>query len=97
MKSKKEYKLIDGNFKPSEAIHILFTLFNSKINYHNLQSFKITELAGSKFENHKSRADELKEDYLKIKKIINQASEQGCDLKIKSTIEIKPITPDNID
>lgn len=91
MATRKKYKLIDGNFKPSEAVNILFALFNSKINYHNLESFRIQELINTNFEHHDQRAKELKNDYLLIKKQINEASEQGCHLSIKSNVEIELI------
>lgn len=36
----KEFKLIDGQFSPDEAKNILMSLFNNKIDYHQLESFR---------------------------------------------------------
>ena len=41
MKKIEKYKLIEGQFSPSDSINILFALFNSKINFHQLEAFRI--------------------------------------------------------
>ena len=39
MENKLTIKLIEGNFLPNEAGKVLFSLINSKIDYHNLEHF----------------------------------------------------------
>lgn len=87
------YKLIEGQFSPSDSINMLFALFNSKINFHQLESFRIQETnsLNNGFNQHEQRAVELKEAYLLMKAIVNNASEENMDLEIHGSIEIKPI------
>ncbi len=93
MTESEKYKLIEGQFSPSDSINILFALFNSKINFHQLESFRLQELSGSynRFNQHEQRALELKESYLLMKAIVNNASNNNLDLEINGSIEIKPI------
>jgi hypothetical protein len=88
-----KYKLVEGQFSPSDSINILFALFNSKINFHQLESFRIQESSSlnNGFNQHEQRAVELKEAYLLMKAIVKNASEHNMDLEIHGNIEIKPI------
>ena len=88
-----KYKLVEGQFSPSDSINILFALFNSKINFHQLESFRIQESSSlnNGFNQHEQRAVELKEAYLLMKAIVNNASKENMDLEIHGNIEIKPI------
>jgi hypothetical protein len=97
MKKVQKYKLVEGQFTPSDSINILFALFNSKINFHQLESFRIQETSGLKnrVNHHEQRALELKEAYLLMKAIVNNASENNMDLEIHGSIEIKPIKRNN--
>lgn len=93
MDNLKQYKLVEGQFSPSDSINVLFALFNSKINFHQLESFRIQETnsLNNGFNQHEQRAVELKEAYLLMKAIVNNASEENMDLEIHGSIEIKPI------
>ena len=93
MSSVKNYKLVEGQFSPSDATNILFALFNSKINFHQLESFRIQE---KNFKNrdsikHEERVEELKEAYKFFKTLINEASDENMDLEIHGTIILKPV------
>ncbi len=87
------YKLIEGQFTPSDSINILFALFNSKIKFHQLESFKIQErnINNKSFIQHENRIVELNESYLLLKSMVKMASDKNMDLEIHGNIEIKPI------
>lgn len=87
------YKLVEGQFSPSDATNILFSLFNSKINFHVLESYRIQE---NNYKNrshikHDERAAQLREAYAFMKSIITDASNNNMDLEIHGTIIIKPV------
>jgi hypothetical protein len=83
-----EFKLIDGQFYPKEALHVLISLFNSKINYHQLESFSNHIRLGSDLAVSESRVDALRESIDGIKQIIKVAGANGKQLKIQSTVQI---------
>ena len=93
MSSVKNYKLVEGQFSPSDATNILFALFNSKINFHQLESFRIQERNFKNRDNikHEERVEELKEAYKVLKALINEASDENMDLEIHGTIILKPV------
>lgn len=88
MIEKSNHKLIDGKFSANEAGKILFTLINSKINYHNLDAFISQEREGKISTKQNKRIKELTEVNTAIKKIIDYANKQKLQLQINSNIEI---------
>lgn len=93
MSKVQSYKLIEGQFSPSDATNILFALFNSKINFHQLESFRIQEKNYVNRESirHEERVQELKEAYKYLKNIVNEASNEDMDLEIHGTIIMKAV------
>ena len=93
MSKAQNYKLIEGQFSPSDATNILFALFNSKINFHQLESFRIQERNFKNRDNikHEERVEELKEAYKFLKTLINEASNDNMDLEIHGTITLIPV------
>lgn len=91
MTQQHSFKLIDGKFKPSEARSLLFTLINSKINFHSLESFGITIRTGGDTSFHERRIKELSQTHVDIKKVINYSEEHNLNLKINGVIEIELI------
>lgn len=89
MKKQQTFKLIDGEFEPSEAKSILFTLVNSKINFHSLESFGITIRNNGDTSVHKKRIEELTQTNSEIHKLIDFASKNNKILKINGLIEIE--------
>nr|WP_315145615.1 hypothetical protein [uncultured Flavobacterium sp.] len=83
-----EFNLIDGQFYPNEALHVLISLFNSKINYHQLESFSNHIRHGSDLAVSESRVEALRESIEGIKQIIKVAGANGKQLKIQSTVQI---------
>ena len=91
MEKQKTFKLIDGEFAPSDARNILFALVNSKINFHSRESFGITIRTSGDTSFHEKRIKELTQTNVEIKKVMDYANENQLRLKIEGTIEIKLI------
>jgi hypothetical protein len=83
-----EFKLIDGQFYPNEALHVLISLFNSKINYHQLESFSNHIRHGSDLSLSENRVQSLRDSIEGIKEVIKLAGENGKQLKIQSVVQI---------
>lgn len=83
-----EFKLIEGQFNPDEAKNILLSLFNSKINYHQLDSFSNQIRNGNVATNSQNRILSLSESIENIKVIIAEANLSGKQVKIEGIIHI---------
>ena len=88
MQDEYEFKLIDGQFYPKEAMNVLMSLFNSKIDYHQLESFSNQIRNGSDVSSIQNRIQSLKNSMESIKAIIKEADENGKQLKIEGVIQI---------
>ena len=91
MGKSKEYQLISGQFKPSDSINILYALFDSKIKFHQLESFRIQEKNSGNTEFHEKRIGELNKTYAAVKEVIRKASNANKNLEIKCNIEISTV------
>ena len=93
MNNVQNYKLVEGQFSPSDATNILFALFNSKINFHELESFRIQEqnYSNRDYIKHDERVVQLRQAYSYLKTIITDASNDNMDLEIHGTVIIKPV------
>ena len=91
MKSEHSFKLIAGKFMPQEARSILFTLVNSKINYHTMESFGITERTSGDTSFHEKRIKELSKANVGIRKVLDYADKNNIHLSITGDISIKLI------
>jgi len=89
MKNKQDFKLIDGQFTPLEAKSILFTLVNSKINFHSMESFGITIRSSGDVSFHEKRIKELKKTNADIKKLMDYALKNKLQVKVNGNIEIQ--------
>lgn len=89
MQQNQTYKLIDGEFDPSEAWNILFTLVNSKINFHSMESFGIAIRTSGDTSFHEKRIKELMQTNKDIKKLMDFATEKKLRLKINAAIEVE--------
>jgi hypothetical protein len=83
-----EFKLIDGQFNADEALHVLISLFNSKINYHQLESFSNHIRHGSDLSVSENRVQSLRNSIEGIKEVIKLAETNGKQLKIESVVQI---------
>ncbi|MEJ1221178.1 hypothetical protein [Sediminicola sp. 1XM1-17] len=83
---KKQFKIVEGAFTPSETAEVLFTLINDKIKYHNLQITEITERFGGDTSHSERRIKELQESKEQIKELIIAARDNGQTINIHGTI-----------
>lgn len=92
----KEYlfKLVEGQFEPSEAGKVLFSLITNKINYHNLEKFSNQIRFDQDSSYSKIRIETLGEASAHIKDLINEATLKNMELKIEGVVQII-LTPKN--
>lgn len=86
--SEHEFKLIDGQFYPKDAKNVLLSLFNTKIDYHQLESFSNEIRGGSGVSSSQKRIQSLKNSIENIKSLIKEAELNGKQLKIEGLIQI---------
>ncbi|NNT71875.1 hypothetical protein HKT18_06570 [Flavobacterium sp. IMCC34852] len=87
VQTKKEIKLIDGVFTPSEAKSILVTMIDNKINYHKLDDFS-NHIRTDRHPHHsKKRVEELLETKIQLRSWLDLVEHPS--LKIKGTITIE--------
>lgn len=88
-KATQNVQLVNGNFTPSEASHIIMNLIDEKINFHKIQRLQIWE--GNhicRTEQLDGRIKELEKEKEKTREFINKTRSLGKDLKINGILEI---------
>jgi hypothetical protein len=88
MEKEYQFKLVEGQFTPSEAGKVLFSLINNKINYHNLEKFSNQIRFDEENPHSKIRLETLSAASNYIKDLINEASLKNMELKIEGVIQI---------
>ena len=88
MEKVQKFKLINGTFNAYDAKSVLFTLLNSKINFHSMESFGITIRTGGDTSFHEKRIKELKKANNNIKKMLDFAVKNGLEVDMHSDIKI---------
>lgn len=83
-----EFKLVEGEFEPNDARNILMSLFNSKIDYHQLDSFSNNIRHGKDVTFSQNKIKALSQSIESIKEIIQEANLTGKHLKIEGVIQI---------
>ena len=91
MENNHEIKLIEGKLSPLEASKVLFSLINSKINYHNLEMFSAQIRADGNVDNSKKRLEYLNKAADDLDAIIKNAVANGKTFEISSVISINVI------
>lgn len=88
-KIKQKIQLVKGDFTPSEAVHIIRSLIDEKINFHKIQRLQIWE------GNHKCNTEQLDGRIKELEKekeiaheFINKSRSSGQKLQINGTLEI---------
>ena len=81
-------KLIEGEFSFNEAKEILTSMFNSKINFHNIQNWSSQERYGKDDETAQMKIPLLKNEIEKLEEIILEAKANNKKLVISSEIII---------
>lgn len=91
MENKLTIKLIEGNFLPNEAGKVLFSLINSKIDYHNLEHFSAQERSDGDLEHSKQRIEYLKNCNEKLSAFLKIAAQNQNYFEITGDIQIRMI------
>jgi len=89
MKKVNKYKLIEGDFDPTDAAKILFALVNSKINYHSLDSFSNHIRFGTNVLSQQKRIKELSEVNVAIKNLADDAIKNNKTMRVTGIIDIE--------
>jgi hypothetical protein len=84
----KKLKLIEGDFSCNEAKEILTSMFNSKINFHNIQNWSSQERFGKDDETAQKKIPLLRNEIKKLEEIISEAKANNKRLVINSEITI---------
>jgi hypothetical protein len=80
--------LIEGDFSLNEAKEILTSMFNSKINFHNIQNWSSQERFGKDDETAQKKIPALRNEIKKLEEIITEAKAKNKKLVINSEITI---------
>ena len=80
--------LIEGNFSEDEAREIITSVFNSKINFHNIKNWSSQERFGKNDEIAQNRIPSLNKEIEKLQKILLEAKAKNKRLLISSQINI---------
>ena len=91
MENKLIIKLVEGSFLPSEAGKVLFSLINSKINYHNLELFSAQERSEDDLEHSKQRIEYLRNASEKLSEFLKIATQNQNHFEIIGDLEISVI------
>jgi hypothetical protein len=83
-----KFKIVEGEYTPSETAEVLFTLINDKIRFHNLKISEITERFSGDTSHSERRIKELQASKEQIKDMIITARDLGQTIQIHGTIEL---------
>lgn len=85
-------QLLDGEFTPSQASDVIFSLISQKINYHNLEGLQNWE------RNHKydqeplrNRINELEDAMKQTKDFMLKLKDSGKNVKIEGVIKMSVV------
>jgi hypothetical protein len=90
MDTTRTLRLIDGDFRPSDAARLLLSLVNSKIDFHTLVLMSERERFGRDVRNSERRLVELKQLRDTVQSICQSAAATGQRVQVKGWIEITP-------
>lgn len=87
--STKQLKLIEGKFSKSQALSIINSVVDVKINFHKLQRLSIIEgNINDKCVYDNSRITALIKDKSDMKEYLKSIKSKDCTIKISSTIHV---------
>ncbi len=82
--------LVKGIYNSSQARDIVKNLIDSQINFYKLENLKSWEACHSEENTHwMTKIDELTQKRDEYIQLINKAKEEGLDINIESTFELK--------
>lgn len=91
MNTPQRYKLIDGEFAPDRAMHVLLSLVNNKIDFHNVEKLSNEERFGKDVTHSQHRLTELKQLRDTLRELCGSLSESGTRVRINGWIEIESV------
>lgn len=83
-----KHQLISGTFKSSEALSIIMSFYNHKINYHNIQMLTAMERNDSNIGMIEQKVKELQNTSEVIRKILTEGIDRDHEVEVTSFIEI---------
>jgi hypothetical protein len=88
-KNTQKIQLVNGEFTPSEASHVIIALLNEKINFHKIQRLQLWE-GNHKYETNQldSRIKDLQEEKRIASEFLSRIQGNGKKLKINGILEI---------
>lgn len=89
MENQNEFKLVKGVFSPEDAKEVLFKLVNSKIKFHQLEKFSLTERNMGDSDYSEARIYQLEASKIKIEEQIALAQKENKAIKIDGTIVLE--------
>lgn len=96
MENHNEFKLVKGIFSPEDAKEVLFKLVNSKIKFHELEKFSITERNMGDIDYSEERIHELEAAKIQIEEQIALAQKENRAIKIDGTIVLELMEKYNV-
>lgn len=92
----KELKLVKGVFAPEEAKDVLFKLIDSKIKFHQLEKFSLSERNKNSVSYTDDRIHELQSSKKQIEQTIKTAILENKLIKLDGTILLEFIDKNNV-
>lgn len=89
MENHNEFKLVKGVFSPEDAKEVLFKLVNSKIKFHQLEKFSLTERNMGDVDYSEERIHQLEVSKIQIEEQIALAQKEKKAIKIDGTIVLE--------
>lgn len=91
----KNYQLIDGDFELKEALEILISLFDSKINHHKIQKMmKWSRDVNDKAKYDSTRINQLIKDKEDVIELLKKVKNKNTKIKMNSVLQIVEIKED---
>lgn len=84
-----QFKIIDGDFSPSEANQVLMNMLSSKISFHSMEIFSIQERFNGDVSRSKKRIRELKAIGDSLNTLFDDARANGMKFRIDGSIKIQ--------
>ena len=90
--SNKQIKLVDGEFLKSQALEILSSLIDQKINYHKVDGLQMWESNHDIDKTHiHNRIDALEKEKADLHAYVKSLTSNDIKLKVKGVLEIEVI------
>ncbi len=84
----KEFSLINGSFKPEDAIEILCEAFTNKIKFHTLQAFSKRMRGEDGAEVHEARIAELNSTLENVKQLLENSKRENRNVAINCMVSV---------